>query len=82
MSGGSPALCQGNFTAFHFDIITSVRGVFVALCTLKVCSFSGLKAERAAQRGFLDFLLLLFFFVVAVVVVVVVVVVLLRLERK
>lgn len=37
--------------AFHFDIITSVRRVFVALCTLctlKVCSFSGLKAERTA----------------------------------
>lgn len=61
MSGGSSALCQGNFAAFHFDIITSVRGVFVALCTQKVCSFSGLKAERAAQREFLDFLLLLRF---------------------
>lgn len=37
--------------AFHFDIITSARRVFVALCTLctlKVCSFSGLKAERTA----------------------------------
>lgn len=37
--------------AFHFDITTSVRRVFVALCTLctlKVCSFSGLKAERTA----------------------------------
>lgn len=37
--------------AFHFDIITSVHRIFVALrtlCTLKVCSFSGLKAERTA----------------------------------
>lgn len=80
MSGGSSALCQGNFAAFHFDIITSVRGVFVALCTLKVCSFSALKAERAAQRTpiFTCFWIFFFFFVAVVVVVLVV----LRLERK
>lgn len=35
LSHGCSALCQCHFTSFHFDIITSVRAVFVALCTLK-----------------------------------------------
>lgn len=32
--------------AFHFDITTSVQAVYVALCTLKVCSFSKMKAQQ------------------------------------
>lgn len=46
LSHGSSALYQCHSTTFHFDIITSVRAVYVALCTLKVCSFSKLKAQH------------------------------------
>lgn len=46
MHYGSSALCQCHFTNFHFDIITSMHTVYMALCTLKVCSFSKLKAQH------------------------------------
>lgn len=64
MSGRSSALCQGNFAAFHFDMATSVCGVFVALCTLKVCSFSESRESSPALFDlyvFLGFLLFFFF---------------------
>lgn len=51
LSHSSSALCQCHFTTFHFDFITSVQSVFVDLCTLKVCSFSRLKAKNTEQQS-------------------------------